>query len=182
MQAIESYVEDEKIEDMNIAVKMDSEFESAIENTIDLGQNNVAIALAGVCFEQMTNRFYYDLLLSKYEFSKREYESCMKCIPVKDKLGWLYKLTTSKCMDPNIISEVHKVCSLRNNIVHYKPKMQRMGDWKPEENGEDTEYDVSKILPLIGRLEDIFDGTMEELFPEEKIAKDMFREVFETKE
>lgn len=181
-QAIISYLHSGQLDLMNVAITMGNEFEKAIENAINLGQNNVAIALAGVCFEQVTNQFYHKILLNKYEFSKREYESCMKSISVKDKLTWLYKLTTSKCMEPNIISDVYKICSLRNNIVHYKPKLESIGEWGENKDSDDKNYDVSKILPLIEKVKGIFSEGTDNLFPEEKMSKDIFRKVFGEKE
>lgn len=177
-QAIISYLHSGQLDLMNVAITMGSEFEKAIENAINLGQNNVAIALAGICFEQITNQFYQKILLNKYEFSKREYESCMKGISVKDKLTWLYKLTTSKYIELSIVSDVHKICSLRNNIVHYKPKIENIGEWGEDEDSEDKNYDVSKILPLIERVKEIFSEDADNLFPEEKLSKDIFRKVF----
>lgn len=177
-QAITSYLHSEKFDAMNVAVIMGNEFEKAIENAINSGQESVAIALAGICFEQITNQFYQKILLNKYDFSKREYESCMKGISVKDKLTWLYKLTTSKCMEPGIVSDIHKICSLRNNIVHYKPRIESIGEWGEEEDNDDKNYDVSKILPLIERIKEIFNEDEDTLFPEEKMAKDIFKKVF----
>lgn len=180
-QAIFSYLYSEQFEVMNVALTIGSEFEKAIENAINLGQNNFAIALAGIYFEQITNQFYQKVLLNKYEFSNREYVSCMKGISVKDKLSWLYKLTTSKCMENSIVSDVHKICSLRNNIVHYKPKIKSIGEWGDEEDNYDKEYDVRKLLPLIERVKDIFNEQFDEFFPEEKMSKDIFRKVFNKK-
>lgn len=177
-QAITSYLHSGKFDTMNVAITMGNEFEKAIENAINLGQDNVAIALAGICFEQITNQFYQKILLNKYDFSKREYESCMKGISVKDKLTWLYKLTTSKCMELSIVSDIHKICSLRNNIVHYKPKIESMGEWGEDEDNDDKNYDVSKILPLIERVKEIFSEEADNLFPEEKMSKEIFKKVF----
>lgn len=178
-QAITSYLHSGRLDLMNVAITMGNEFEKAIENAINLGQNNVAIALAGICFEQITNEFYQKILLNKYNFSRREYESCMKGISVKDKLTWLYKLTTSKCMEINIVNDVHKICSLRNNIVHYKPLIQKIGEWGEDENDYDKSYDVSNILPLIERVKEIFSKDAYNLFPEEKMSKDIFRKFFD---
>ncbi len=177
-QAITSYLHSGKLDSMNVAVTIGNEFEKAIENAINLGQDNVAIALAGICFEQITNQFYQKILLNKYDFSKREYESCMKGISVKDKLTWLYKLTTSKCMELSIVSDIHKICSLRNNIVHYKPKIENIGEWGEDEDNDDKNYDVSKILPLIERVKEIFSEDTDNLFPEEKMSKNIFKKVF----
>lgn len=174
-QAILSYLNSGQIDLMNVAITMGSEFEEAIENEINLGHNNVAIALAGICFEQITNQFYQKILLNKYEFSRKEYESCMKGLSVKDKLTWLYKLTAFKCMDLNVVNDVCKICNLRNNIVHYKPKVERIGELGED---EDNDYDVSKILPLIERLKEIFSEDADNLLPEEKMSKDIFRKIF----
>lgn len=177
-QEIISYLHSGQLDLMNVAITMGSEFEKAIENAVRLGQNRVAIALAGICFEQITNEFYQKVLLNKYELSNREYASCMKGISVKDKLTWLYKLTTSKCMEPSIISDVHKICSLRNNIVHFKPKIESIGELGEDEDNNDKDYDVSKLLPLIESVKEIFSQDADNLFHEEKISKKIFRKVF----
>lgn len=178
-KAILSYAESEQLELMNIAITMGDEFEKAIENAVQLGQNNVAIALAGICFEQIINEFYQKILLNKYELSNREYASCMRGISIKDKLTWLYKLTTSKYMDPSIVRDVHKVCSF--NIVHYKPRIESIGEWEEVEDNEDNEeneYDVSKLLSLIEKLKEIFNEEVNNLFPEEKKSREIFEKVF----
>lgn len=177
-QAIISYLHSDQLDLMNIAITMGSEFEEAIENAINLSQNDVAIALAGICFEQITNEFYQKILLNKYEFTKREYESCMKGISVKDKLTWLYKLTASKCLDPDVVNDVCKICSLRNDIVHYKPKVERMGKWGKDGDSDEKNYDVSKILPLIEKVKELFSEEVDNLLPEEKVSKDLFRKIF----
>lgn len=177
-QQVLSFMDREQLELMNVAITIGDEFAQAVENAVRLGQKNVAIALAGICFEQMTNEFYQKILLNRYELSNREYSSCMKGISIKDKLTWLYKLTTSRCMEPSIISDVHKVCSLRNNIVHYKPKIQKIGEWEEDEDNDDKEYDISKLIPLIEKVREIFIEDMDILFPEDKTSKEIFRKVF----
>lgn len=177
-QAITSYLHSGQLDLMNVAITMGNEFEKAIENAINLGQNDVAIALAGICFEQITNQFYQKILLNKYKFSRSEYESCMKGISVKYKLTWLYKLTAFKCMDPNVVSDVCKICSLRNNIVHYKPKVEKIGEQGTDGDNDNESYNVSKILPLIERIKEIFSEDTDNLLPEEKMSKDIFRKIF----
>lgn len=127
-----SFLDGERLELMNVAITIGDTFVKAVENAVQLGQKDVAITLAGICFEQITNEFYHKILLNNYGLSNREYSSCMKGISIKDKLTWLYKLTTSRCIDPNIVNDVHRVCSLRNNIVHYKPKVESIGEWDTE--------------------------------------------------
>lgn len=163
---------------MNVAIAIGDEFVKAVENAVCLGQKSVAIALAGICFEQITNEFYHKILLNKYEFSNREYSSSMKGISIKDKLTWLYKLTTSRCMEPSIVSDIHKICSLRNSIVHYKPKVEKVGEWGENEDNSDEEYDISKLIPLIEKVREIFTEDMDILFPEEKTSKEIFRKIF----
>ncbi len=102
----------------------------------------------------------------------------MKSIPVKDNLGWLYKLTTSERMEPDIIAEVHKVFSLRNHIVHYKPKIETIGDWYTDENSDDNKYDVSKLLPLVEKVKNTFNEATDNLFPEKKLSEHIFRKIF----
>lgn len=141
-QEVFSFLDRGQLELMNVAIAIGDEFVKAVENAVCLGQKSVAIALAGICFEQITNEFYHKILLNKYEFSNREYSSSMKGISIKDKLTWLYKLTTSRCMEPSIVSDIHKICSLRNSIVHYKPKVEKVGEWGENEDNSDEEYDI----------------------------------------
>lgn len=180
-QEVNSFLNEERLELMNVAITIGDTFVKAVENAVQLGQKDVAIALAGICFEQITNEFYHKILLNNYELSNREYSSCMKGISIKDKLTWLYKLTTSRCIDPNIVNDVHRVCSLRNNIVHYKPKVESIGEWDTEEENEDAEYDISKLIPLIEKVREIFAEDTDILFPEEKTSVEIFRRVFREK-
>lgn len=173
-----SFMDRKQLELMNVAITIGDEFVRAVENAVCLGQRDVAIALAGICFEQITNEFYHKILINKYELSNREYSSCMKGISIKDKLTWLYKLTTSRCMEPSIVSDIHKVCSLRNNIVHYKPEVQKIVEWGEDEDNDDKEYDIHKLIPLIEKVREIFGEDMDILFPEEKTSKEIFRKVF----
>ncbi len=173
-----SFLDRGQLELMNVAIVIGDEFVKAVENAVCLGQKDVAIALAGICFEQITNEFYHKILLNKYELSNREYSSCMKGISIKDKLTWLYKLTTSRCMEPSIVSDIHKVCSFRNSIVHYKPKVEKVGEWGEDEDNSDEEYDISKLIPLIEKVREIFTEDMDILFPEEKTSKEIFRKIF----
>lgn len=173
-----SFLDRGQLELMNVAFVIGDEFVKAVENAVCLGQKDVAIALAGICFEQITNEFYHKILLNKYEFSNREYSSCMKGISIKDKLTWLYKLTTSRCMEPSIVSDIHKVCSFRNSIVHYKPKVEKVGEWGEDEDNSDEEYDIGKLIPLIEKVREIFTEDMDILFPEEKTSKEIFRKIF----
>lgn len=173
-----SFLDRGQLELMNVAIVIGDEFVKAVENAVCLGQKDVAIALAGICFEQITNEFYHKILLNKYELSNREYSSCMKGISIKDKLTWLYKLTTSRCMEPSIVSDIHKVCSFRNSIVHYKPKVEKVGEWGEDEDNSDEEYDISKLIPLIEKVREIFTEDMDILFSEEKTSKEIFRKIF----
>lgn len=177
-QEVFSFLDRGQLELMNVAIAIGDEFVKAVENAVCLGQKSVAIALAGICFEQITNEFYHKILLNKYEFSNREYSSSMKGISIKDKLTWLYKLTTSRCMEPSIVSDIHKICSLRNSIVHYKPKVEKVGEWGENEDNSDEEYDISKLIPLIEKVREIFTEDMDILFPEEKTSKEIFRKIF----
>lgn len=176
-----SFLYGEQLESMNVAITIGDKFVKAVENAVQLGQNSVAIALAGICFEQVTNEFYQQVLLNNYDLSNREYSSCMKGISIKDKLTWLYKLTTSRRMDPNIVNEVHTVCSLRNNIVHYKPKVEALGEWDKDEDNDDKEYDISKLVPLIEKVKEIFAEDIDILFPEYKTSIEIFEKVFKEK-
>ncbi len=173
-----SFLDRGQLELMNVAIVIGDEFVKAVENAVCLGQKDVAIALAGICFEQITNEFYHKILLNKYELSNREYSSCMKGISIKDKLTWLYKLTTSRCMEPSIVSDIHKVCSFRNSIVHYKPKVEKVGEWGEDEDNSDEEYDISKLIPLLEKVREIFTEDMDILFSEEKTSKEIFRKIF----
>lgn len=177
-QEVFSFLDRGQLELMNVAIAIGDEFVKAVENAVCLGQKSVAIALAGICFEQITNEFYHKILLNKYELSNREYSSCMKGISIKDKLTWLYKLTTSRCMEPSIVSDIHKVCSFRNSIVHYKPKVEKVGEWGEDEDNSDEEYDISKLIPLIEKVREIFTEDMDILFSEEKTSKEIFRKIF----
>jgi hypothetical protein len=179
-QAILSYLRSEQLNSMNVAITIGNEFEKAIKNAIELKQNNVAIALAGICLEQMTNEFYQKVLLNKFEFSNREYSACMKCVSVKDKLTWLYKLTTSQSIENDIINIVQKVCGLRNNIVHYKPRIESIGEWGEKED-ENKKLDVNELIPLIDRIKIIFSEACQDSFPEDKWAQEIFEKVFKEK-
>lgn len=176
-----SFLDEERLELMNVAITIGDEFVKAVENAVQLGQRDVAIALAGICFEQITNEFYFIILQNKYELSNTEYLACMKGISVKDKLTWLYKLTTSRCIEPSIVSDVHKICSLRNNIVHYKPKVETIGEWDKDEDNNDKEYDITKIIPLIESLREIFEEDTDILFPEHTTSIEIFKKVFREK-
>lgn len=179
-QAVNSYLKNEQLELMNVAVTIGSEFNEAIKNAVKLKQNNVAIALAGICLEQMTNEFYQNILINKYGFSEGEFLSCMKSVSVKDKLTWLYKLITSQSINENIVSSVQKVCSLRNNIVHYKPKIERLGKWGAKEE-TNKKVILNELLPLIENLQNILNDTSLDIFPEDKIAQEIFKKVYKEK-
>ncbi len=81
-------------------------------------------------------------------------------------------------MEPSIVSDIHKVCSFRNSIVHYKPKVEKVGEWGEDEDNSDEEYDISKLIPLIEKVREIFTEDMDILFPEEKTSKEIFRKIF----
>lgn len=179
-QAVETYLKNEQLELMNVAVTIGNEFNEAIKNAVKLKQNNVAIALTGICLEQMTNEFYQKILINKYRFSEREFLSCMKSVSVKDKLTWLYKLITSQSIDEDIINSVQKVCSLRNNIVHYKPKIERLGEWGEKENNKNV--DLNELLPLIENMKNILNDTSLDIFSEDKISQELFKRVYKEKE
>lgn len=102
----------------------------------------------------MTNIFYQKILINKYRFSEGEFLSCMKSVSVKEKLTWLYKSITSQSIDENIVSSVQKVCSLRNNIVHYKSKIERLGEWGVKEK-TNKKVILNELLPLIENLQNI---------------------------
>lgn len=179
-QTVKTYLKNEQLELMNVAVTIGNEFNKAIKNAIKLKQNNVAIALTGICLEQMTNEFYQKILINKYRFSEREFLTCMKSVSVKDKLTWLYKLITSQSIDENIINSVQEVCSLRNNIVHYKPKIERLGEWGEKEDNK--KVNLNELLPLIENMKNILNDTSLDIFPEDKISQELFKKVYKEKE
>ncbi len=59
-----SFLDREQLELMNVAITIGDEFVKAVENAVRLGQKNVAIVLAGICFEQITNELYHKIPLN----------------------------------------------------------------------------------------------------------------------
>lgn len=171
-EAILNFVNDEEsMKKVQLAIVMGDEFELAIENEIHLGRNSVAISLAGICLEHITNEFYNQVLIDKYDFSKQEYDSCMKSVTIKGKMTWLYKLVTSECISNDIIEKVNKICSERNRIVHYKPVIEDLDKVMLE---ADNKIDVNSLLPLIEEVKKIFTETKDSLFETYKLASDLY--------
>lgn len=59
-----SFLDRGQLELMNVAIVIGDEFVKAVENAVCLGQKDVAIALAGICFEQITNELYHKIPLN----------------------------------------------------------------------------------------------------------------------
>jgi len=176
-QAVHTYVNDE---DFSLAAVItgSENFIPAIESAISNRQKDVAITLAGILFEQMTNEFYHKILLDEYNFSRSEYESCMKGVSVKDKLTWLYKIVTSESIDDNIINQIHTVCSARNYVVHYKPRVIPL-DSSDDLGDKLDSIAVEDLLLLIKTLQNIFLECNFNIFPEEKISNNIFNRIYE---
>ncbi|MFR1517599.1 MAG: hypothetical protein ACLSVG_02305 [Clostridia bacterium] len=176
-QSVISYLKSEQFESMKIAITIGDEFEDAIKNAIKAKHDNVAIALAGVCIEQIINEFYQKVLFDKYNFSNREITSCMKCVSVKDKLTWLYKLITSQSIDNQIVASVQNVCNLRNKIVHYKPRIENLCEWESIEK-DSNKIHTNELIPLIENLKNILKQRCLAIFPEDKISHEIFEKFY----
>ena len=162
-----------EISKLKFSIDISDSYKDAIENAINNEQKDVAITLTGILFEQIVNKFYYDVLLSYLNFSKTEYDACMKGAAVKDKLTWLYKLTTNESIDSNLISDIHKVCSARNFYVHYKPHTWYIDDMS-DQAYEMEHIDIKNLLPLVEQLEVIFSNYIGRIFPTTQKAREMF--------
>lgn len=176
---IENYIHDtERWNSINIAITMKDEFEDAIENEICLGRDNVAIALAGICIEQVLNEFYQQMLINKCKFSISEYNSCMKSVSVRDKLTWLYKMVTNESVDNEVVAKVIKICSERNNIVHYKPKIESMKEWGEPVKDDIKKLNIDELLPLIRKIRALFESTLSFQFEYDNEAQKIYDKYF----
>lgn len=176
---IVNYIHDtERWNSINIAITIGDEFEDAIENEIFLGRNNVAVALAGICIEQVLNEFYQQMLLSKCKFSISEYNSCMKSVSVRDKLTWLYKKVTNESVDNEIVAKVTKICSERNKIVHYRPRIETMKEWGEPIKEDIQKLNIDELLPLIRKIKDIFESELSFQFEDVNVAQEIYNKYF----
>jgi len=157
-------------------------FEDDIKTAIENNQSNVAVVLTGILIERMTNEFFHEVLLYEHNLSKREYDSCIRGASIKDKLTWLYKITTSKSIEDNFVDDVCKICTKRNNIAHYKPKVRNMDDEWDLAEIYDTNIDLSILLPLVARLQSIFDEHTNHIFPEKRIGLEMMERIKKNKD
>ena len=135
------------------------------------------MTLKGMLIERMTNEFFREVLLYKHNLSKREYESCIRGASVKDKLTWLHKITTSRSIEDSFVDDVYKICTKRNNIAHYKPKVRNMDDEWDLAEIYDTNIDLSILLPLVARLQSIFDEHINHIFPEKRIGLEIMERI-----
>ena len=178
IDAVTNYINNaEKWNSINVAITIGDEFENAIENEIDLERFDVAVVLAGIHIEQALNEFYQQMLINKQKFSVSEYNSCMKSLSVRDKLTWLYKITTSDCIDDELVAKITKICSERNKIVHYKPKIESMKDWgEPINNTQ--KFNINELLPVIRNIKEIFEITLAFQFEKNSTAQEIYDKYF----
>lgn len=179
ISAVRKYLKnEERFNSINVAIVIGDEFIDAIKNEIEHGHLNVAIALSGIQIEHMLNEFYQQILINKQHFSIREYNSCMKSISVRDKLTWLYRLVTDDSIDNELVAKLVKICSQRNSLVHYKPKIASMGDWGEPIKDNAKEFDIGEILEELKELEEILQNVISLQFEIDSVAHQMYNNYF----
>lgn len=155
LDAIRLYLKERtRFDKITLSITIGDEFEKAIQKSIELGHHQVAIALAGICLEQRVNEFYQQFLLECCDFSLQEYSACMRSVSLRDKLTWLFRLCTSQTLEDSLVEQAIRLSSARNSIVHYKPRMEFMGDWESPSSSEKSSLSVEELLPIIHNVQE----------------------------
>ncbi|MEA4920161.1 MAG: hypothetical protein VB078_04505 [Clostridiaceae bacterium] len=175
---ISENVNEKFIGSLTTAVIISDQFKNAIIDEFQLGRCEVATSLTGVYIEQITNEFYQSILQNKHGFSLKNYNDCMKSITIEGKLTWLFQLSTSSEVDYGLIAKVKKIYSIRNKIVHYKPKTETFDDWNNNDSDVDRpDLDANELIHVLEELKSIYDKTLEKVFPSIGIGKELYKKL-----
>jgi len=174
-EAVQAYIDSDNIDSWDMVITASDVLMETLEYAVDNNQYDASVTLTGIIVEQMINEFYNDVLIDKHNFSKTEYDSCMKVIPTKDKLTWLYRITTSESIDSETVSRIDNIRKARNDVVHYKPKRENINATIKWQN---IPVDIDELLPLIDKLKRYFQECIYTIFPENKMAEELFEKFF----
>ena len=170
-RAVRAYADNDNIDSWNMVIIASGVLMDTLEYAVTNNQYDAAVTLTAIIVEQMINEFYHDILPYKHGFSKTEYDSCMKALPTKDKLTWLYRITTSKNIDGETINQIDKIRKARNDVVHYKPRSDNINAPFIPRN---ISIDISELSSVIEKLKRYFQECIYAIFPENKMADELF--------
>lgn len=174
---------EEIIGSIGIRISISDSLKISINDALSKNQLYSAAILAGVCCENIINEFYFMLLANNYSMTDSEVDSAIKCMNIKDKCTWFFRITTGKQLGENLLSKIISINSIRNFFVHYKPHAISLGY-------EQTEIDrvlqkhgttISEALSIINELQSFCDQTLINSTPEARKAHEILTEMLTTK-
>lgn len=168
--------DEELIGSLPTMVVISSTFFEAIKDEVENNRLDVAICLSGIYIEQITNEFYQVILQEKLDFSNVWFTECMKSVSIDGKLTWLFKLTTQSDLDSELVGKVKKLYSMRNKVVHYKPKSDMFDNIVKE---DERELNTDEMLTTLITLKEKYTEKFEEMFPIYDIGIKLYEQIKE---
>lgn len=160
--------DNEFVKTIPAAYTISDKFYEAIIDEIEKERFNVGICLSGIYIELITNEFLQSILQDHLWFSNKDFEDCMKSLTVESKITWLLKLVTSKVIDPELVSKVRKLNSLRNKVIHFKPRTENFSNVF---SSDEEELEEIEVLQIINDLKKTYTKIFTELYPQYEIGK-----------
>jgi len=168
----------EYVKKIKFSISINSEFRDGIEYAISQEQYFIAVILAGTELEHILNQYYNEWFdLKKIERGK----DAIRALSFFDKCKWFFKISASKEIPSRLLEKLVRINKLRNDIIHYKTFTKLIDLGKQDTIIEKIENElglIEKLPEIMVEFEEFLETTMCELFPNRRIAYDLYERMF----
>lgn len=154
----------------------------SIENSVKLEiehQNyQQAILLATTCIEHLLNDFYGQYYECVCKMSNSKINDVLKANGISEKIGGLFLITFNKQFPIDIEQQINLLKKKRNEFAHYKPKRIQI-DSLDDNMQKDVEIQTiaKDSISVIENLKNFLSKMEDELYPENLLAKEIFKKI-----